>query len=1071
MRYVTSGVALFVCAIGFSGTALAHEESLPFKDVRLTEDGRALPAIRAALTSDQTAVQVSAKQAAVQRLSQSVRGLRIDDDEIFGTPHFVRSTEQFLTQPATVPAWTPRSIAKDFVSSQQALFEIAPTELDIARMSRDYPTQHNGITHLTFQQQLGGIDVFGAELRANVTASGELINISSTMLPRPADDFSVAAPVLSPLEAIHAAAADIGIAMSVEPTALGSQSGVNLKQTWNTTPDFRADTPITTELVYFPLSRQDIRPAWALVIPEPGIGNTYDVIVDATNGQILRRENRLHYFVSTQPITMRVYTSDSPAPGSPGNATPNGFQFPFVPRTLVTVNPADMTPYSPNGWIDDGGQETLGNNVDAHTDLDANNTADTPRPNGGASRVFDFPLDTTQAPTTYRPAAVTQLFYLCNVYHDRLYALGFDEASGNFQQTNFSGQGSGGDRVQADVQDGSGTNNANFSTTGSDGSSGRMQMYVFSGPNPDRDGDLDADIVFHEHTHGVSIRLHGGLSGTQPSGMGEGWSDFVGISMLAEASDDPHANFCTGGYATYQFTNLSNTLTDNYYFGIRRFPYSTDMNKNPETYADIDPNQLSFPPSVPRSPVIASNATDEHNIGEIWCTALMECRAAMWDVYGFSGNEMMLQLVIDGMKLSPSNPNMLKSRDAILQADMANNGGANLGTLWSAFAKRGMGYSATSPATSGTGVVEAYNVPILVNFSYPEGTPSQLSPNQAEQFRVVVTGQGSTVPTSGTGQLHYSINGGSFTVVAMSENAPNDYEAVLPVLDCFDNIEFYFTVGTNGGTLSNPSNAPTTTYSASVFTSTAVTLDDNMETNTGWTVGDVGDNATTGIWTRVNPIGTIAQSENDHSATGTLCWVTGQGTTGGGDGDADVDGGKTTLVSPVLDFAGADAYISYWRWYSNDEGAAPNADTFRVDVSSANGASGTWVNVETVGPSGTGTSGGWIFHEFKVSDFVTPSAQVKVRFIAEDAATGSLIEAGVDDFLATKLICEASQCGAADGDFDGSGVLDGNDIAGFVSAVLGSPTQADVCHGDFNGSSSLDADDVDGFVAAIIAAP
>src|SRR5207253_10294109 len=102
----------------------------------------------------------------------------------------------------------------------------------------------------------------------------------------------------------------------------------------------------------------------------------------------------------------------------------------------------------------------------------------------------------TQAPSTYRDAAVTQLFYWCNFMHDKLYELGFTEAAGNFQVNNFGRGGAGNDPVQADAQDGSGTDNANFSTP-SDGSSGRMQMYIFDFPVPNRDACLDAELILH----------------------------------------------------------------------------------------------------------------------------------------------------------------------------------------------------------------------------------------------------------------------------------------------------------------------------------------------------------------------------------------------------------------------------------------------------------------------------------------------------------------------------------------------------------------------------------------------
>src|SRR5262249_6678266 len=149
----------------------------------------------------------------------------------------------------------------------------------------------------------------------------------------------------------------------------------------------------------------------------------------------------------------------------------------------------------------------------------------------------------------------THLFYLANWYHDQLYALGFDEAAGNFQQTNFSGMGLGNDRVLAEADDNSGTNNANFSTP-PDGQSGRMQMYRFDGPTIDRDGSLDAEVVLHEMTHGVSNRLVGNAAGlvwNVAGGMGEGWSDFYALSLLNNTNaDDPNGKYAAGAYATYK---------------------------------------------------------------------------------------------------------------------------------------------------------------------------------------------------------------------------------------------------------------------------------------------------------------------------------------------------------------------------------------------------------------------------------------------------------------------------------------------------------------------------------------
>ena len=316
-------------------------------------------------------------------------------------------------------------------------------------------------------------------------------------------------------------------------------------------------------------------------------------------------------------------------------------------------------------------------------------------------------------PGLYGDAAVVQLFYWCNWMHDTLYDLGFTEGAGNFQKDNFGRGGFGNDLVLADAQDGSGTDNANF-TPADDGRPPRIQMYVFSGPQPNRDGDFDAEIIIHEYVHGLTDRLvggGGGLGALQSGGMGEGWSDFYALALLAEAGDDPHAAYAMGGYATESFFGLK----ENYYFGIRRYPYSTDLNKSPLTFKDIDPLQAIPHTEVPLNPIDTFNpvfAAEVHNQGEVWCAVLWEMRANLVDKYGFVGNRIALQIITDALKLTPRNPNFLQARDAIILADQVNNGGVNFNDIWRAFAKRGMGFSAMSPDASTTiGVYESYDLP------------------------------------------------------------------------------------------------------------------------------------------------------------------------------------------------------------------------------------------------------------------------------------------------------------------------------------------------------------------------
>ena len=142
-----------------------------------------------------------------------------------------------------------------------------------------------------------------------------------------------------------------------------------------------------------------------------------------------------------------------------------------------------------------------------------------------------------------------------------------------------------------------------------------------------------------------------------------------------------------GGYITKDFLGT----TENYYYGIRRYPYSGDLGTSPLTYKDLDPAQLVIPAGIPNNGIFSGNPADEvHAVGEIWCNALLECRSQLWNAggLGFASNDLMMQLAVDGMKLMPSNPNMLEARDGILAADLAGFGGAHLGELWAGFAKR-----------------------------------------------------------------------------------------------------------------------------------------------------------------------------------------------------------------------------------------------------------------------------------------------------------------------------------------------------------------------------------------------
>ncbi len=290
----------------------------------------------------------------------------------------------------------------------------------------------------------------------------------------------------------------------------------------------------------------------------------------------------------------------------------------------------------------------------------------------------------------------------------------------------------------------------------------------------------------------------------------------------------------------------------------------------------------------------------------------------------------------------------------------------------------------------------------VLNITFPNGLPSSLEPGVPTTLDVDIQ-DGTESLSPGTAMLNYRYDLGSFVQAALTPLGGSLFEATFPPPACSDSVEFYISAdGDLGSTMFSPADAPTSVHTA-VVGITSPLLSDDFEADLGWTAGVVGDNATTGVWTRVDPNGTAAQTEDDHTASGTQCFVTGQGAVGGALGANDVDGGTTTLLSPIFDASTGQTSVSYWRWYSNTTGGAPNADIFEVDISNNGGSS--WVNAETVGPTGTGTSGGWIFHEFLVDVILASTNNMQVRFVASDLGTGSIVEAAVDDFEVNATNC------------------------------------------------------------------
>lgn len=169
-------------------------------------------------------------------------------------------------------------------------------------------------------------------------------------------------------------------------------------------------------------------------------------------------------------------------------------------------------------------------------------------------------------------------------------------------------------------------------------------------------------------------------------------------------------------------------------------------------------------------------------------------------------------------------------------------------------------------------------------------------------------------------------------------------------------------------------------------------LHDDCEQERGWLLGQPGDDATTGIWTRADPLGVTqdgetVQPEVDVTAGGgKRCFVTGNnGTAPGLD---DVDDGKTTLVSPRFDLSHTvGAHLRYHRFYW----CSKVDDPLLIEISNDDGQS--YVTLEKV----LGRPNAWLAMDWRVADFIAPTAAMRLRCVASDPANDSVTEALIDE--------------------------------------------------------------------------
>jgi hypothetical protein len=298
-----------------------------------------------------------------------------------------------------------------------------------------------------------------------------------------------------------------------------------------------------------------------------------------------------------------------------------------------------------------------------------------------------------------------------------------------------------------------------------------------------RDGDLENGIIAHEYGHGISLRLTGGpgincLGGTEQ--MGEGWSDYFAITLAMNPSiDDPEVARGMGPYALFQ--------DDRHGAGIRSAPYTRDMKVQPFTYDRIKTGGW----------LNGTSLAAPHGVGHAWAATLWDMNWDLVDKYGFSpniydnwtagGNNLGLQLVIDGLKLQGCNPTFTKGRDAIIAADAALTGGDNYCLLWSTFARRGLGASAVGGTTDRNDGKEAFDVPAECMANNAKGVPGFNGPQVKNAPTLATVEAGTAVPLKfslgadkGLDILKKSVHATASQQISCTTLEPLQYAITLP---------------------------------------------------------------------------------------------------------------------------------------------------------------------------------------------------------------------------------------------------------------------------------------------------
>ena len=330
----------------------------------------------------------------------------------------------------------------------------------------------------------------------------------------------------------------------------------------------------------------------------------------------------------------------------------------------------------------------------------------------------------------------------------------------------------------------------------------------------------------------------------------------------------------------------------------------------------------------------------------------------------------------------------------------------------------------------------------LFTITAPNGAPSTVLPLGGTTMDVTITPVTGTVAAGSQKLFYKDATASTWSSVLLSSTGGNNYLATFPTFSCNTSVQFYVQATSTGGTpMTLPSGGAAAPYVATAAISSATLIADTFDgSSTLFTIGAPGDNATAGIWVR-NAVLTGCGA-NTVSYSGTKAFVTAYGSC------VDVDGGKTSLLSPIVDASSGDTVELSYAIFLSYNGATPSDDPLEVFVSNDGGT--TWV----LGASYTTATGAntWVLKKLNVLNILPVTSQMRVKFVAQDNGTDNVVEAGIDSVTFTSVKC----ADAVFGDFNGDRIVDSSD----VSIMLLDFGPCSGCVTDLDGSGEVDASDV-----------